>query len=112
MQFLTVFLQAQGAQSGDQGYSSLLLMLGVIVILYFFMIRPQMQRQKKEKQFRAQLAKGDNVVTIGGIYGKIVSIDDDSVLLSVDEGTKIRVTRSAISKYKGDTTEGAQLEKK
>jgi preprotein translocase subunit YajC len=99
------FLQA-GAQGG--GFESLLFMLGLFVILYFFMIRPQMQRQKKEKQFRANLAKGDKVITIGGIHGKIISLDDNSALLAVDENVKIRFERAAIREYASKTEEVAK----
>lgn len=68
-------------------------MLGVF---YFFMIRPQMKKQKELKKFREGLAQGDKVVTIGGIHGKILEVTDTTVLIST-EGTKLRVDKSAIS---------------
>lgn len=68
-------------------------MLGVF---YFFMIRPQMKKQKELKKFREGLAQGDKVVTIGGIHGKILEVTDTTVLIST-EGTKMRVDKSAIS---------------
>lgn len=97
-----VFLQEGGSGGqGGGGIESLVLMIGVIVILYFFMIRPQMKRQKKDKEFRQSIQKGDKVVTAGGIYGRIVSMDEKSVLLSIDEGTKIRIDRNVVARYAG-----------
>ena len=80
---------------GDGGSS--FIMLGLIVLIfYFFMIRPQMKKQKEQKKFREALKNGDKVVTIGGIHGKILEVTETNVLLSVDNG-KIRVEKSAIS---------------
>lgn len=73
-------------------------MLGVF---YFFMIRPQMKKQKELKKFREGLAQGDKVVTIGGIHGKILEVTDTTVLIST-EGTKMRVDKSAISSSSED----------
>lgn len=68
----------------------------IIVVFYFFMIRPQMKKQKELKKFRESLKVGDKVVTIGGIHGKILELADSTVLISVDSG-KIRIEKSAIS---------------
>lgn len=74
-----------------------LLMMGMIfVIMYFFMIRPQMKKQKEQKNFRENLKAGDKVVTIGGVHGKILEVTDTTVLLN-SEGTKIRFEKSAVS---------------
>ena len=72
------------------------LFLGMFIIMYFFMIRPQMKRQREAKEFREAINKGDKVVTIGGVHGKIISISDLTVLLEVESG-KLRVSKSAIS---------------
>ena len=66
----------------------------IVVVFYFFMIRPQTKKQKELKKFRESLAAGDKVVTIGGIHGKILEIGESTVLLS-SEGTKIRLEKSA-----------------
>jgi preprotein translocase subunit YajC len=72
-------------------------MLGLIVIIfYFFMIRPQMKKQKEQKNFRESLKVGDKVVTIGGVHGKVLEVNETNVLLSVDNG-KLRIEKSAIS---------------
>jgi preprotein translocase subunit YajC len=74
----------------------------IIVVFYFFMIRPQMKRQKELAAFRNSIAKGDKVVTTGGIYGKVVEIKDTIVLLQVDDNVKIRVDKAAIVKDMSD----------
>lgn len=73
-----------------------LLPILVIVVFYFFMIRPQMKKQKEQKAFRESLTVGDKVVTIGGIHGKILEIADTTVLLSCESSTKIRIEKSAV----------------
>lgn len=77
-------------------------MILIIVVFYFFMIRPQMKRQKELNAFRNSLAKGDKVVTTGGIYGKIVDIKDNTILLQVDDNVKIKVDKSAVVKDMSD----------
>jgi preprotein translocase subunit YajC len=79
-----------------------ILMIGLIfIVFYFFMIRPQMKKQKEVKKFRENLAVGDKVVTIGGVHGKILEIADSTILLS-SEGTRIRFEKSAISQSAND----------
>ncbi len=68
----------------------------VVVVFYFFMIRPQTKKQKELKKFRENLQTGDKVVTIGGIHGKILEVAESTVLVS-SEGTKIRFEKSAIA---------------
>jgi len=79
-----------------------LIMLGMILIVfYFFMTRPQMKKQKELKKFRESLKTGDKVVTIGGIHGKILEVNDATVLIS-SEGSKIRLDKSAIAQSSED----------
>jgi preprotein translocase subunit YajC len=79
-----------------------LIMLGMIlVVFYFFMIRPQMKKQKELKNFRESLKVGDKVVTIGGVHGKILEINDSTVLIN-SEGSKIRFEKSAIASSSED----------
>jgi preprotein translocase subunit YajC len=82
---------------------ALLLPLLVIVVFYFFMIRPQMKKQKDLKKFREALTVGDKVVTIGGVHGKILEIADSTVLLSCESSTKIRVEKSAVASSFSET---------
>lgn len=67
-----------------------------MVVFYFFMIRPQMKKQKELKKFREGLTVGDKVVTIGGIHGKVLEVSESTVLIAADSG-KLRVDKSAIS---------------
>ena len=72
-------------------------MIGVIIVVfYFFMIRPQQKKQKAEQKMRDSLAKGDRIVTIGGIHGKIVAVDDTTILIEVDNGVKLKMEKSAV----------------
>ena len=87
-----ILLQAETAEPGFPW----VLLLGMFIIMYFFMIRPQQKRQKEAKKFRDAISKGDKVVTIGGVHGKIISISDLTVVLEVESG-KIRVSKSALS---------------
>ncbi len=70
---------------------------GIALIFYFFMIRPQQQKQKAQRNFIDTIKKGDMVVTIGGMHGKVVALEDDSVVLDVDRGAKIKFDKSSIS---------------
>lgn len=90
----TLLLQADG---GAGGYSSLILFGGVALVFYFFMIRPQQKKQKEQKKFIEEIKKGDQVVTIGGIHGKVLSTDEATVVLEVDKGVKMTFQKSSIS---------------
>ncbi len=74
----------------------IILMLLLFGMFYFLMIRPMRQREKKHDIMVQQLEKGDKVITAGGIYGVIESIDEDSVVLRVESGALIRVTKGGL----------------
>jgi preprotein translocase subunit YajC len=102
---LNLILMGQpGAQGGQSSFSFLIMMVLMIVIFYFFMIRPQVKRQKELANYRSQLKKGDKVITTGGIYGRIHEITDNSntILLEVDSNVHIRVEKSAILRDPSD----------
>ncbi|PWG79778.1 preprotein translocase subunit YajC [Pararcticibacter amylolyticus] len=69
----------------------------IIVVFYFFMIRPQMKKAKDHKKYIDELKRGDKVITTAGIHGKIVDITDTTFLVEVESGTKIRFDKSAVS---------------
>ena len=69
----------------------------IVGVFYFIMIRPQQKRQKEHRQLMEELKRGDRVITAGGIYGRIESISEDSVLLKVESGATIRVARGSVS---------------
>lgn len=83
---------------GGQGIPQNLIFIALlIVIFYFFMIRPQSKKAKQEKEFKEGLKKGDKVVTIGGIHGKIVEVADTTFLVEIASGVQVRMEKSAIS---------------
>jgi len=77
-------------------WTGLLPLLLVFVVFYFFMIRPQMKRQKELTSFRSSIAKGDKVVTTGGIYGKVVEVADNFIIIDIANDVKVKVDKSAV----------------
>ncbi|RKD89748.1 preprotein translocase subunit YajC [Mangrovibacterium diazotrophicum] len=100
MNYLLMAPQQAGTEANP--IMTFLPMILIIVVFYFFMIRPQMKRQKELRKFRESLAKGDKVVTTGGIYGKVAEIKENYVLLQVDDNVKLRVDKSAVVKDMSD----------
>ncbi len=87
-------------------YSSIIMIVLLIAIFYFFMIRPQSQKQKKINEFRAGLKRGDKVITAGGIHGRIRDIKDNSiVILEIDDNVKIKVDLNSIYQSVSDAIE-------
>lgn len=96
MNTLSMFLlQAQPQQQGSS-WSGLIMILLIFVVFWLFFIRPQNKKQKEEQKFREALQKGDDIVTIGGIHGKIVDVKETTVLVSIDSNVKIEIEKSAI----------------
>ena len=87
---------AQSAPSGDPGYLGLLPIVLMFVLLYFLMIRPQMKRAKETKQMIDALQKGDEVITAGGVLGRITKIGDAYISLEIAPNTEINVQKAAI----------------
>ncbi|MBQ9847396.1 MAG: preprotein translocase subunit YajC [Clostridia bacterium] len=78
-------------------WGSLIMIVGFVALMYFMLIRPQKKQQKKEKQMRDSIQIGDEIITIGGIYGRVVSLKEDSLVIeSSGDRSKIQVQRSAI----------------
>jgi preprotein translocase subunit YajC len=98
---MNVLLMTQPAD-GQSSLMSFLPLLLIIVVFYFFMIRPQMKRQKDLRKYREALQKGDKVVTTGGIYGKINDIKDSILIVEIDTNVKIKIDKSAILKDSSD----------
>ncbi len=86
---------AAASQSPDL-LASLILPIGLVVLFYFFLIRPQSKRQKEHKQMVADLKKGEEVLTSGGILGKINDVNDDFVMLEIAKDVSLSVQRSAV----------------
>ena len=94
------FLQAAAPAAGQAGggWQMWIMLALIFVVMWFFMIRPQRKQQKELQNFRDSLKKGDKVVTIGGIFGTVCEIKEDSVLIEVDNNVKIRVSKQALVK--------------
>lgn len=85
-------------QPGQNSLMSFLPLVAIVVVFYFFMIRPQMKKAKEQKKYIEALKKGDKILTIGGIYGKIVEVKEDgSILMEVEDGSKMRISKNAVS---------------
>ena len=96
---MITLLQAQGAgQAGGSGLTMLLMLALIFVVMWLFMIRPQQKRQKELNNFRNSLSKGDKVVTVGGIYGTVIEVTDNKVLLEIDKDVRIKVDTASLVK--------------
>lgn len=84
-----------GAASSS-GMMNMLMIVGLIVVLYFFMIPPQQKKQKEIRKFREGIQKGDQVISAGGIYGKVKDIKDTYIVLEVDKGFSLRVDKGSV----------------
>lgn len=107
LQDATTQMQGQGAQS----MTGIFFIVAMVAIMYFLIIRPQKKQEKETKQMLAKLSKGDKIVTIGGIYGVVSSVKDNSVVVKVDTDAKIEFTKTAIARVVNESEEKAAAEK-
>jgi preprotein translocase subunit YajC len=84
-------------QQGEGGSSMLIMMLLLIVVFWLFFIRPQMKKTKELQKFRQNLAKGQKIITIGGIHGKILEIGETTVTIEVEGQTRLKIEKSAVA---------------
>ena len=106
MNHLSFILLQAGATGQSNALVTFLPLLRVFVVFYFFMIRPQMKKQKEATNYRNSLKKGDKVITTGGIYGKVYEVKDNFVMLEVGGDLKLKVDKSAL--MKDPTADNAQ----
>lgn len=97
MSYLPLLQTASGASQSQSFGSLIVTVVLMIAIFYFFLIRPQSKKQKEMDKMLAALKKGDKVVTIGGIHGVVSSTKEKTIILKVDDNTKLEFTRSAIA---------------
>jgi len=100
MQNMFLLLDAAAAAPASGGLGNLTSFLPLILIVgvfYFFMIRPQMKKQKAAKKFMEEIKKGDKIITIGGIHGKIAEIHDTTFMIEVEGGMKLKILKTAVS---------------
>lgn len=92
-----IYLQGAPAGQGSPNMlTGLLPLLLVFVVFYFFMIRPQMKKQKELTNYRNAIAKGDKIITTGGIYGKVLEVTDSVITIEIANDVRIRVDKNAI----------------
>ncbi|MBA3681494.1 MAG: preprotein translocase subunit YajC [Bacteroidetes bacterium] len=96
MNQLVILMGAPAA--GQNPIMSFLPLIAIVVVFYFFMIRPQMKKAKDQKKYIEALKKGDKILTIGGIYGKIADIKEDgTIIMEVEDGSKMKISKNAVS---------------
>lgn len=91
---ILLFAPQQGTEGG--GLMSFLPLLLIIVVFYLFFIRPQVKKSKDQKKYRESLKKGDKVITIGGIHGKILEVRDKTFVIEVDGQNRLTIEKSAV----------------
>ncbi|ASB50871.1 preprotein translocase subunit YajC [Alkalitalea saponilacus] len=92
----SLFLSLPPQADAPNPLMSLLPFLLIIVVFYFFMIRPQMKRQKELRKYREALKKGDKIITTGGIYGRVTEVKDSQIIMEIADDVKIRIDKSAV----------------
>ncbi|MBN1416552.1 MAG: preprotein translocase subunit YajC [Bacteroidales bacterium] len=102
MNFLTNIILMTQPQEGQKPWTTFIPLILVMVVFYFFLIRPQMKKQKDLKNFRDSLKKGDKIVTAGGIYGKINNISNNVITIDVGNNMLLKVDKSAIVRSEVD----------
>lgn len=100
---ITNLIPLQAAAGAD--YTGIIMIVGLILVFYFLMIRPQQKKQKEIRKFREGLKKGDNIITAGGIHGKIKEVKDDSFLVSVSDNTVLRIDKGSVYPSAADAQE-------
>ncbi|HAW18667.1 MAG TPA: preprotein translocase subunit YajC [Flavobacteriales bacterium] len=108
MQNLSILLQF-----GDgEGLMQFLPIVLIVIVFYFFMIRPQQKKAKESKKFRESISKGDKVITIGGIHGKVAEVKDQYLVITIANGVEVRVQKSAVSPELSQGTGESELQQK
>lgn len=96
--FNLLLFAGPGGEGGGGIIGALLPLLLIVVVFYFFIIRPQRKREQEKEDMIDALEKGDSIITVGGLHGKVKQIDDTSVLAQVDSKVKVRIEKEAISR--------------
>ena len=91
-----LFVLLMAPKEGENPLVSLLPLVLIIGVFYFFMIRPQMKKQKELRTFREAVKNGDKIMTIGGIHGKVVEVSDQTVVIEVEGKNRLKVEKSAL----------------
>lgn len=101
MNLLNVFLMMgpQDGQSSDGmgGFSTIIFMVALVAIFWLFFIRPQTKKAKEERLYRQSLTKGDKIITIGGVHGKIIEVDETTFVIETEGQGRLRIEKTAIA---------------
>lgn len=96
IQFVLAMAPPSG-QGGGGGFISTLIMFGLIFVIFYLMIlRPQQKRQKEREKLLAGIKKGDKIVTAGGMHGRVINVEEKTVLVEIDDNVKVKVERGSI----------------
>ena len=101
------YAQAAGGAGGAAAITQFIPLILIFVIMYFLILRPQQKRMKEHKNMVAALKRGDQVITQGGLIGKVTDVKEDEVTVEIAQGVKVRVVRATISQVLGVTTPAA-----
>jgi len=93
--FLFVLLMGPSPDQGGSPLMSLLPLVLILAVMYLFFIRPQMRKQKEQRKFREALKKGDKIITIGGIHGKILEVQETTLIIETEGLGKLKIEKSA-----------------
>ena len=103
-----ILLQAAAAPAGQNGWSSILMIVVMFVVIDFFMIRPQQKRQKEIKKFRESIKSGDKVITAGGIYGKVKDVKETTITLEIADNVRITIDKNSVYANAVDSNSAAE----
>lgn len=106
------FVHAQAGSGGFEALNSLLIPTILIIgIMYFLMIRPQQKRMREHREMIAAIARGDQIVTSGGVIGKVTKVEDNELQVEIAEGVRVKVLRGTVSEVRGKGEGGASSAK-
>lgn len=97
MNLMSIFLMMPPEEGGGSGLGAFLPLILIILVFYLFFIRPQMKKQKDLRKYRESIKKGDRIITIGGIHGKILEIQDTTFIIEVEGQNRLKVEKSAVA---------------
>lgn len=96
-----ILMMGSGDEKGG-GASSFIFLALIIVVFYFFMIRPQVKKTKEQKKFREAIKRGDQIITIGGIHGKITDVQEMTFTIETEGGNRMKIEKSAVATGHGE----------
>ena len=96
MKLISILMMGGDGQSGG-GMTNIIFLVLIFGVFWLFMIRPQMKKQKAQQKFKEAIGKGDKIVTIGGVHGKILEVQDTTFIIEVEGGNRLKIEKSAVS---------------